>query len=121
MENRESATGDASNAPSMTTPVSTESPIHPSINSSLWKHHLVDTSRDSSQLSRYSVSIMSPEIKASMSGTSAGQSSSKKARTDSLVMTHFKVASLIKTNEITNAAAIMGMQGLINHLTDILE
>ena len=52
MENRESATGDASNAPSMTTPVSTESPIHPSINSSLRKHHLVDTSRDSSQLLR---------------------------------------------------------------------
>ena len=64
---------------------------------------------------------MSPEIEASMSGTSAGQSSSKKARTDSLVTTHSKVASLTKANKITNATAIMGMQGLINHLTDILE
>ena len=79
------------------------------MNSSSRKHHLVDTLRYSSQLSRYLASIMSLQIEASMSGTSDGQSSSKKARTDSLVTTHSKLASLTQANKITNTTTIMGM------------
>ena len=89
------------------TPVSTEFPIWPSINSSLRKHHLVDTLRDSSQLLRYLASIVSSEIEASMLGRSAGQLSSKKPRTDLLVMTHSKLVNLAQANKIMNAAAIM--------------
>ena len=96
---------------------STSSPIH----SRLDKRPLDNTPRQSSESTHYSESILSPEIFASTSGTVSTTHSSKKRKTDSLVSTHSKLANLTQATKLTPAVAIMGMQGSINHLTDILQ